>query len=47
MELHGNLNMNVLGIVWQLIHYYSYKQGLVFQSAILKCKQTINAHIEW
>ncbi len=31
----ANLNMNVLGIVWQIIHYFTGKQGLVFQSAMV------------
>ncbi len=31
-----NLNMDILGILWQLIHYFSGKQGLVFQSSMAR-----------
>ncbi len=36
-----NLNMNILRIVFQLIHYFTSKQGLAFQSAMASSQTLI------
>ncbi len=46
------MNMNVLSIVCQLIHYFIIEHGLVFQSYMAisvtpRYKQTTKMHIEW